>query len=30
MLLKLIDVSDTYYDYNSLNFPVRKLDEAPA
>ena len=29
MLLKLVDASDSYIDYSSLNFPIRSLVEAP-
>jgi hypothetical protein len=29
MLLKLVDGSDSYNDYASLNFPIRSLGEAP-
>jgi hypothetical protein len=29
MLLKIVDGSDQYYDYASLNFPLRPLAAPP-
>jgi hypothetical protein len=29
MLLRLVDASDSYIDYGSLNFPIRPLADAP-
>jgi len=30
MLLKLVDASECYVDYGSLNFPIRPLADPPA
>jgi len=30
MLLKLTDASEMYYDYASLNLPIRRLADAPS